>query len=83
MSMGELSDNERTILNVLMAPGARAENSTWDAITDRSKLDGETVHRTLRALEEREPALVRSEVDTGLNERIWRSTYEAAEALEE
>jgi hypothetical protein len=52
-----LSDEERLVLNVLMAPGSRASNSTWDGITDRSQLEATVVHRTLRSLEERNPPL--------------------------
>lgn len=78
-----LTDQERTVLAVLMTPGSRVADCTTEAIGERSGMPAKEAGRTLRALERRGPPLVRQEVDEGLGVRFWMSTYEAAEAVEE
>jgi hypothetical protein len=70
-----LTDPERTVLDVLMAPGRRVANCTTEAIGERSELGAQEAGRALRSLEERDPALVRQDVDEGLGVRLWMSTH--------
>jgi hypothetical protein len=78
-----LTDAERVVLDVLMAPGTRVANSTADAIADRGELTAEDARGAIRSLLRREPPLVREEFDSGLGIRFYRTTYDAAEATED
>jgi hypothetical protein len=66
-----------------MTPGRRVANSTTEAVRERSGLGAWEPGRALRSLEERDPPLVRQDVDEGLGVCFWMSTYEAAEATED
>jgi hypothetical protein len=78
-----LSRTERIILDVLMAPGSRIENSTAEAVAERGQLVLEEVRTAMRGLLDREPPLVREDFDSKLGIRFFRPTYEAAEATED
>lgn len=78
-----LTDVERTVLNVLMAPGSRSINCTVQAVGHRAGLDIGEAARALRGLAGRDPPLVREDVDEGAGVRFYMSTYDAAEALDE
>jgi hypothetical protein len=74
----------RLCLNVLLwHPGSRASNSTSDGITERSGLERSAVQDALPSLEERDPPLVRSDIDATLNQRVWFSTYDAVDAFDD
>jgi hypothetical protein len=78
-----LTPDEREVLEVLMQPDRRVADCTVEAIAESLGTTFDSVHRTLRSLETRQPQLARPEVDRGLDIRFWHTTYEAAEAIED
>jgi hypothetical protein len=69
-----LTDAEHAVLDALMEQRRRVAASTIEALAETNGLGSTEVGQALRALEAREPALARREVDEGLGIEFWQTT---------
>jgi hypothetical protein len=87
VTVGEdLTADERRVLDYLMQPGGRVRETTTEEIGRRLGLappQARSALRVLLQLKHREPPLVRSEVDAGLDTEIWFTTPDAADAMDD
>lgn len=77
-----LTEDERTVLEILMEPDRRVVLKTDRAIAIDSGLELKQVRAALRSLSEREPYLVHWQPDISIEEGVWFSSHHAADAME-
>jgi hypothetical protein len=75
-----LTDEQRKVLDALMAEDAGPALKTEAALQDRTGIDH--VGRVLRELEAFDPPLVEHGVDDVLGTRVWIPTVAAADLLD-
>jgi hypothetical protein len=76
-----LEDDERRVLEALMQPNRRVRDRTIETISEAVGMPWTPTHRALRKLETRRPQLAHPDVDATLNITLWRTTYDAADAM--
>lgn len=77
-----LTPIERTVLDVLMRPGARVTDRTVKAIAGQCGLSEAEVRRSLEKLESPDPPLVHRDTDATLQVEFWIALPAAMDALE-
>ena len=78
-----LTLDERRVLGVLMRLDLAPADKTVERIAAELGAERQQTWRVLRGLERRRPQLAHPDVDEGLGIQFWRTTYFAAEAMEE
>jgi hypothetical protein len=78
--MPELSDDQRRVLEALMAERAGPAQKTEAALAERTWIA--KVGRVLGELEAFDPPLVEHDVDETFGTRIWQATPAAGELLD-
>ena len=78
-----LDEDERAVLKQLMQPHRKVADCTVEKIAEAVGMEWTPTHTTLRKLETRRPQLARPDVDATLEITFWRTTYEAADAIED
>jgi hypothetical protein len=77
-----LTPDERRVLAILMEPNRPVAERTVERIAAELGTTFDPAWRILRSLERRQPQLAHPDVDAGLGVKFWRTTYDAAEAME-
>ena len=82
MATPPLDATDRAVLAVLMRHGVTVQDRTLGRVAAAAGLDAPAARRALQGLSARQPPLVRSDIDAGLDVEFWIATYDAAEAVE-
>jgi hypothetical protein len=78
-----LEDDERAVLDVLMQHDRRVADRTVEKIADAVGMTYTPTYAALRKLETRRPQLAHPDRDATLEFTFWRTTHDAADAVED